>query len=75
MDHSDAEHNAALDSVTEIPGWLVAGGSRPSLGTTRVVELEELSADGFSTESFWRDRSYGRRSIELARLVRAGLVG
>ena len=63
MDYPDAEQNAVLDDVAEIPAWLAVGGSRPSLRTTRAVDLEGLTADRFQcTDSFWRDRSYGRRS-------------
>lgn len=76
MDYPGTEHNAVLDDVAEIPAWLVAGGPRSRLCTKRAVKLEGLNADRFQcTDSFWKERSYGRRAIELARLVRADMVG
>ena len=74
MRFTDAEQNALRD-VTAISTRLVEGSSRRSNCPARAVQFESSTADRIRvSESIWRDRAYGRRSIELARLVKAGLV-
>ena len=74
MRFTDAEQNALRD-VTAISTSVVAARSLRSSYPKAGEELEGSTRDRILTPvSLWKDRPCGRRSMELARLLKAGLV-